>query len=79
MIHISLDYIAADRNGKIILAGLNDADGHDLDPYAPWLDGKGDTSDGLIFFNEALTQTRTCTSQPFLAILEKAARRAAFL
>ncbi|MEN8141762.1 MAG: PEP-CTERM sorting domain-containing protein [Thermodesulfobacteriota bacterium] len=50
------DYVTTNRNGRVVVAGLQDGV-HSLDPFAPWFGG-GDTNDGVILLDEPLARNR---------------------
>lgn len=64
---LSLDYIASNRAGQVVLAGLLNGQ-HSLDPHAPWFP-PDDPNDGIVVSNQSLTTTGTWASRSYAVTL----------
>jgi len=54
MLSFDFDYVTTNRNGRVVVAGLQ-AGVHTLDPNGPWFGGT-DLDDGVILFDSTLTR-----------------------
>jgi hypothetical protein len=64
---LDLDYIASNRDGRVVLAGMLNGQ-HSLDPFAPWFP-PDDPNDGIVVLNQALTATGSWASRSYAVTL----------
>jgi PEP-CTERM motif-containing protein len=67
---LDLDYIASNRTGRVIVAGMLNGQ-HSLDPFAPWFP-PGDANDGIPELNQPLSRTNSWTSVSYQITLPQA-------